>query len=203
MSIQRAGRLLILPFILAIWIGLAGVPALALAELRVPQDYKTIQEAIDAASQGDTILIDPGTYVENLRVDKRGLTIRGTDPEQVIIQAKFPDLPVVTIRERNVALLGLTLTGGQQGVKVEPRADNPTLSNLVVRSNRAEGLFVEGVRGGELARARWPRTVARVSSWAAALPSGWSGTGSWGAQPAWRPSTLMGWSSTRTVITRE
>jgi WD40 repeat protein len=116
----------------------------------VPQDYKTIQEAIDAASRGDTILIDPGTYVENLRVDKRGLTIRGTDPEQVIIQAKFPDLPVVTIRERNVALLGLTLTGGQQGVKVEPRADNPTLTNLVVRSNRAEGLFVEGVRSGEL-----------------------------------------------------
>jgi Tol biopolymer transport system component len=150
MSIQRAGRLLILPFILAIWIGLAGVPALALAELRVPQDYKTIQEAIDAASRGDTILIDPGTYVENLRVDKEGLTIRGTDPEQVIIQAKFLDLPVVTIRERNVALLGLTLTGGQQGVKVEPRADNPTLSNLVVRSNRAEGLFVEGVRSGEL-----------------------------------------------------
>jgi len=69
-------------------------------ELRVPQDCGTIQEAIDAARPGDVILVEPGTYVENLRIDVRELAIRGTDPDagQVVIRAKFPDEPVVLIR---------------------------------------------------------------------------------------------------------
>ncbi len=34
----------------------------AAGTLRVPDDYTTIQEAIDAATRGDTILVDGGTY---------------------------------------------------------------------------------------------------------------------------------------------
>jgi len=75
-------------------------------ELRVPADYPTIQAALDAASPGDRITIAPGTYVENLAIGKRDLTLAGADPATMIVQAKFPDLPVVTIRERNVTLLG-------------------------------------------------------------------------------------------------
>ena len=32
----------------------------------VPVDFPTIQEAIDAASDGDCITVEPGTYVENI-----------------------------------------------------------------------------------------------------------------------------------------
>lgn len=42
-------------------------PALA-ATLRVPQDHKTIQAAIDASSSGDTILVAPGTYRERIKL---------------------------------------------------------------------------------------------------------------------------------------
>jgi parallel beta-helix repeat protein len=122
------------------------------SELRVPADYPTIQAALDAASPGDRITIAPGTYVENLTIGKRDLTLAGADPATVIVQAKFPDLPVVTIRERNITLLGLTLTGGQRGVKIESRADNGVLANLVIQGNEDEGLVVDGGRDGEVRR---------------------------------------------------
>lgn len=49
-------------------------PALA-ATLRVPQDHKTIQAAIDGANPGDTITVAPGKYMERIRL-KPGITLR-------------------------------------------------------------------------------------------------------------------------------
>ena len=37
--------------------------------INVPADYSTIQEGIDASSDGDTVLVAPGLYVENLDID--------------------------------------------------------------------------------------------------------------------------------------
>ena len=50
--------------------------------IKVPDDYPTIQAAIDAAADGDTILVlgesspDPTTYSENLKITK-GITLSG------------------------------------------------------------------------------------------------------------------------------
>jgi len=45
------------------------------ATLRVPDDHKTIQAAIDAAASGDIVLVSAGTYRERLRL-KTGITLR-------------------------------------------------------------------------------------------------------------------------------
>ena len=39
-------------------------------------DFTRIQEAVDAASAGDTIIVYPGTYTENVDVNKDHLTIQ-------------------------------------------------------------------------------------------------------------------------------
>ncbi|HEX8645012.1 MAG TPA: calcium-binding protein [Allosphingosinicella sp.] len=50
--------------------------------------YSTIQSAVDAAADGDTIVVDAGIYVEQVVVTGRsGLTIRAADGAQVTIQA--------------------------------------------------------------------------------------------------------------------
>ncbi|GBC77118.1 Microbial collagenase [bacterium HR08] len=111
--------------------------------------FSSIQAAINQASPGDTILIQAGTYVENLLIAKQGLTLRGEDPEKVILRAQFSDEPVIRVRESDVRLISFTVTGGARGIQIENRGNNPTLSNLVVRENQDEGLFIEGAQTGE------------------------------------------------------
>jgi len=53
--------------------------------VRVPEDFPTIQAAIDALAEGGTVLIGPGTYQENLKITK-SLRLRGASRELVQIQ---------------------------------------------------------------------------------------------------------------------
>ncbi|GEM_PF-415339 len=65
-------------------------PAMA-ATITVPDDYSSIQAAIDAASSGDTVLIRSGVYTlssEQIMIrDKSDLTITGEDRDSVIIES--------------------------------------------------------------------------------------------------------------------
>ena len=57
--------------------------------LRVPQDFETIQEAVDAAAEGDIVLLDEGTYNEAVDVTTPDITIRGVDRNKVILDGEF------------------------------------------------------------------------------------------------------------------
>lgn len=55
-----------------------GAAATAAADtLKVPQQYATIQEAVDAAAEGDTIVVARGTYQENVTVNTANLRLIG------------------------------------------------------------------------------------------------------------------------------
>src|SRR5437867_1323157 len=55
---------------------LSATASLAQNTIHVPGDQPTIQGAIDAATNGDTVLVAPGTYYENINF--LGKTIRVT-----------------------------------------------------------------------------------------------------------------------------
>jgi hypothetical protein len=65
----------------------------AIGEIRkVPADYPIIQTAIDASTDGDTVLVAPGTYTGdgNRDIDFKGkaITVRSTDPNDPDVVAK-------------------------------------------------------------------------------------------------------------------
>lgn len=41
----------------------------------IPSDYLTIQEGIDASVNGDTVLVQPGTYIENLTIQGKDIIL--------------------------------------------------------------------------------------------------------------------------------
>jgi nitrous oxidase accessory protein NosD len=84
------------------------------AELDPATFFSTIQAAINAATPGQTIYVYPGTYNENLVVNK-ALTIQGADKETTIIQAQ-PVSPyggdiAIEIKASNVAISGFDISG--------------------------------------------------------------------------------------------
>lgn len=73
------------PFYLFLTLLLA--PALGLAAtIYVPDNYGTIQEAINGATKGDTIIVRPGTFVENIDFIGKAVAVRSE---------KGPDLTVI------------------------------------------------------------------------------------------------------------
>ncbi len=101
-----------------ICLGLVGVvsvvPAPGLQEqwvVRVPQEYTTIQSAIDAVREGGIVLIDSGTYRENVRVIK-SLRLIGAGQDQVSLHALDEQEPAVSIdplQSAQVYLEGFTI----------------------------------------------------------------------------------------------
>jgi Phospholipase_D-nuclease N-terminal/Right handed beta helix region len=91
----------------------------------VPGDYPTIQAAVDAAGPGDLVLVGRGVYKEGVEVTTPGITIRGVDRNEVIIDGEFE-------RANGIAVLFT------DGVAVE---------NLTTMNNQQNGVFWSGVRG--------------------------------------------------------
>jgi hypothetical protein len=77
-----------------------------------PHCYSTIQAAVDAARDGDTIRIGPGTFAGGLTITKN-LTLAGVDPHASRIAGGGPVVTIgSTTAAPTVTLTNLTITGG-------------------------------------------------------------------------------------------
>jgi len=84
--------------------------------LSVPQDYPTIQQALDAAEPGEEIRVAAGKYAEHITVEK-SLTIVGDGPGTTIVDGEGAS-NVVTVRANNVKISGLTIRNGSYGIYI-------------------------------------------------------------------------------------
>jgi hypothetical protein len=77
------------------------------------QQYRTIQAACDAASAGDTILVMPGSYVENVSIWGKKLHIIGIDKKlcEIVDHSGHYDTPPVEMNIGTLANLTIRETG--------------------------------------------------------------------------------------------
>lgn len=87
-------------------------PAPTALTIHVPGNYATIQAAIDAANDGDTIIVSAGTYRENLIISKR-IILQGADPahpELTVIDAGANGKDGIRIENAAVTIKSFTIT---------------------------------------------------------------------------------------------
>ena len=89
-------------------------------------DYTSIQDAIDNASDGDTVFVYSGTYKECLKINKR-ITLRGENIETTIVDGGGLN-PIVRINADSVTICGFTIQNSSSesgsAVKIYSKSNN-------------------------------------------------------------------------------
>ena len=115
------------------------VPYASAAILRVPHSYGTIQAGIAAAGAGDTVLVAPGVYFENVTM-KPGVHIQG-EPGAILDGSQGAGAVVSAASgvERTAVLSGFVVRRGRQaGIFLNQAA--PTLRNNVIIEHAGPGI---------------------------------------------------------------
>lgn len=90
---------------------------------------ESIQSAIDASNEGDTILVKSGVYHENLNIDKR-LTLKGEDTDGMPEIDAGGDGDGITSNADEVTVRGFVVTNARTGIYVASR-NNTIVENEV------------------------------------------------------------------------
>ena len=78
---------------------LSAATAAAATTRKVPQQYETIQEAVNDAAEGDTILVSKGIYYESVYVNTPNLKIIG---KKAVIDGQFGEATAQSVRARTL-----------------------------------------------------------------------------------------------------
>jgi hypothetical protein len=132
--------------------------------IKVPSDHSTIQAAVDAAQPGDLVLIGPGSYREEVNVDTAGITIRGTDRNEVQldgdhdlangIQVTSSGVSVENLIAKNYLYNGVIFNGVSEAYD-QPDLEGPTVdgfrvSHVTTYNNGLYGIYAFGSTNGTI-----------------------------------------------------
>ena len=104
-------------------------------------NYTNIQNAIDNASSGDTVLIWAGTYFEQIQLNKT-LTLMGNGSTDTTINGSYIGT-VVTIDANWCNLSGFTITGGgTDGLGIFINSNFSKIENCSIVNNSYSGIYI-------------------------------------------------------------
>ena len=101
--------------------------------INVPEDFKSINEAIAAASRFDTVIVASGSYKENLFITQ---PVNIVAMEQAKLIAKEDKLAVTITTTHNVKIEGLEIIGGREGIFITHSSGVTVLRNKISGSRQ-------------------------------------------------------------------
>ena len=118
--------------------------------IRVTEDFLSIQSAIESASDGDIILVDPGTYLGQINFLDKNITLASliysgynqNDLEKTILDGDGQG-PIVTFndgQDQSAILLGFIIENGsasQSGGGILIEDASPTIDRNIIHNNHA------------------------------------------------------------------
>jgi len=115
--------------------------ALFAAVLHVPEDFITIQSALDSVSEGDTVMVAVGIYYESIIwPEVNGVKLLGSGEEDTIIEGDANQRVISFMGEspidRSTLIEGFTIRNGNGGIYFYD--SSPTLRDMIITNNSAE-----------------------------------------------------------------
>jgi len=113
-------------------------------------DYTTIQAAIDVVSDGDTVSVAAGTYIENINFNGKNIAVIGENQKTTIIDGNESG-SVVTFEnseDSTTVLKGFTITNGyaqNTGGGITINGASPIVESCIISENIS---YESGVSGG-------------------------------------------------------
>jgi parallel beta-helix repeat protein len=142
------------------------------ATLNVPGSYATIQEAINNANAGDTVLVADGTYLENINFLGKAITVRSENGAATTIIDGNALSSVVTFYSGEGAdsvLDGFSVTNGTSGIYFS-NSSSPMVKNCNISNN-------SGTSGGGIAC--WNSSAPTISNCTISNNDARDGAGIW------------------------
>jgi Periplasmic copper-binding protein (NosD) len=125
--------------------------------------YSTVQSAVDAAANGSTVVVCPGTYMEDVVVSKSltltgkpGAVIKGTSSTTLMCTQvgpkgpfQVPCLAGITLEMGHSTVQGLTVTGATgEGILAAGSLAGGSISDVLIEHNRVVGNNIGGLPNG-------------------------------------------------------
>ncbi|MBD3308209.1 DUF1565 domain-containing protein [candidate division KSB3 bacterium] len=129
--------------------------------IEVPGDYPLIQQAIEAADNGDFIWVAAGVYAENLRIIAKNISLRGVGPGASIVQGsvRFVDTSESSFEGFRVIGEGMYVSRSPIRISGNEILDSPTaglwvdhcpgvlISDNTISNSGQEGLVIDDSSG--------------------------------------------------------
>jgi hypothetical protein len=111
--------------------------------LRVPSQYPSIQQGVNAAKDGDTVLVEPGTYHEDFNFQGKPIWVKSEfGPAQTVWEGTNQNIFIYFNQgeDTNSVLCGFKIMNSYNGIYIDLNS-SPTITNCIIKDMEYTGII--------------------------------------------------------------